>query len=116
MYSIDSRLCEKINEFFLPRRPRQTVFTHQHAKAWSLVQKSLLYLAKNASCPKQLYVRIRFEKTISIVTLSDGRKEISNVTLEGIKDIIPRAEAEGIKVEFDLKSNEFSFIFTPSNY
>ena len=116
VYSINSRLCEKLNEFFLPRKHRQTVFTQQHAKAWSLVSKSLLNLAKNSSCPTQLYIRIRFEKTISIVTLSDGRKEISNVTLEGIKDIIPRAETEGIKVEFDLKNNEFSFIFTPSNY
>ena len=113
---MELRLWEFLNEKFIPHKPTKIRCTHQDAKAWSTIEKHLIFLAKISSSPKQLWVSICFAESIPVITLSNAYQEETDLTLQSVKNIIPKAENQGLKVEIDLEFKEITFTFTPSNY
>ena len=113
---MDSRLCEKLNHFFIPRNQVKSVCTHEDSKAWFTIEKHFIALAKASSTPKQLWVSYCFAESIPVITLSNCKQIETDLTLQSVKNIISKAENNGLKVEVDLEFKEITFTFTPSNY
>jgi hypothetical protein len=113
---MELRLCEKLNQKFIPHKPAKTIYTHQDAKAWSAIEKHLLSLSKALSTPKQIWVSYCFAESTPVITLSNAHENETDLTLQSIKNIIPKAENQGLKVEVDSEFKEITFTFTPSNY
>jgi len=113
---MELRLWEKLNKKFIPNKQLSIVSTHQDAKAWSTIEHHLISLSKASSTPKQIWVSYCFAESIPIITLSNAHQEETNLTLQSVKNIIPKAEIQGLKVEVDLEFKEITFTFTPSNY
>ena len=113
---MELRLCEKLNENFIPHKPAEAPNTHQDDRAWSTIEKLLISLAKDSTQPRQIWVSYCYAEPIPIIILSTSEQIETALTLQGVKDIIPRAENQGLKVESDPIYKEITFTFTPSNY
>jgi len=113
---MDLRLCERLNQKFITHNVLPKATKPQEAKAWNTIEKLLLSLSKEASSPKQLWVSICFAESIPIITLSNAYQEETDLTIQGVKNIIPKAQNQGLKVEVDPLFKEITFTFTPSNY
>lgn len=130
-YVLMKLFCTELNERFIPRKQTQMPYTHESAVAWNLIKKYMFSMIpcnpKEHSIPQQLSVDFCFEEANVTATLSDGREEKVNLTLQGVIDIIPRAKMEGLMVEYNSSNDEnnendennvkvFTFMFTPSNF
>jgi len=113
---MELRLWEKLNQNFIHNKPVGKICTHQDTIAWNTIEKHLMSLSKASSTPKQIWVSYCFAESIPIITLSNAHQEETNLTLQSVKNIIPKAEIQGLKVEVDLEFKEITFTFTPSNY
>ena len=111
-----TRLCETLNHFFIPNKHVGAAITHQDAKAWYTIEKILISLAKNLAEPKQIWISYNYSESTPFITLSTSERVETDLCLEGVKNIIPKAESNGLKVEVDLEFKEITFTFTPSNY
>ena len=113
---MDLRLCEMLNQKFLPHNVLSKTSKPQDSKAWNTIEKYLVSLSKETSSPQQLWVSVCFSESIPIITLSNMYQEETDLTLQGVKNIIPKAQNQGLKVEIDPSFKEITFTFTPSNY
>ena len=113
---MELRLWEKLNHQFIPNKPVGIVCTHQDAVAWSTIEKHFIALSRASTTPKQLWVSYCFAEIIPVIILSNAHEEETNLTLQSIKNIIPKAENQGLKVEVNSEFKEITFTFTPSNY
>ena len=113
---MELRLCEKLNKIFIPHKPAETLYTHQVARTWNTIEKLFISLVKDLTEPRQIWVSFDYTESIPIITLSNFERIETDLTLQSVKDVIPKARNQGLKVEVDPEFKEITFIFTPSNY
>ena len=109
MLLVELRLWEKLNQRFIPNNHLGIVSTPQDAKAWRTIERNLISLAKSSTTPKQLWVSISFAESTPLVTLSNCEQMEVDLTLQGVKNIIPKAENQGLKVQYNALNKEYFF-------
>lgn len=110
------RFCDELNLEFSNSSPHSNVYTHDELMAWAIIKKEFKSILTSNLQKLEVTFRVTNEGIVYVSSGSQGEKQ-TYITLNGLKTVISKAKAEGLKVKtFNLNNEKiFIFSFCPSN-